>query len=133
MSIKLNWSKNAVENLSKFPDKVVGILIQQAQISQAKISNAAKADHGADAHGQGRYVSRSGDLTKSIIPGPVTVTADGVEFTVIAQIGYAGYVEGEKGMKTTDIGVFPFLGPAAQTEMPFFIARLRLGMEGIRF
>ena len=131
--LKLSWSDNAIQNLSKFPEKVVDILIMQSQLSQAKIANAAKADHAAGAHEQGRYVSQTGILSQSIVPGPITVTPKGVEFSVNASASYAGYVEGEAGMKKTDVGVYPFLHPAAEKELPFFIARLRVAMEGVRF
>lgn len=129
---KLSWKENVISNLSKFPDKVVSVLIMQAQISQAKIANAAKANHGADAHSQGRYVSRSGNLTQSIVPGAVTVTPTGVAFTVVAGMKYAGYVEGEKDMKDTAIGVYKFLEPAAEMELPYFIARLRQAIGTIK-
>lgn len=131
-NFKLSWKENVISNLSKFPDKVVDVLIMQAQISQAKIANAAKANHGSDAHAQGRYESQSGILSQSIIPGPVTVTKTGVTFEVIAGVKYAGYVEGEDSMKTTNVGVYPFLKPAADMELPYFIARLRIAMEGIK-
>ncbi len=129
--LKLTWKENVVKNLSKFSDEVVNILVRQSQISQAKIANAAKANHGSDAHSQGRYESRSGILTQSIQPGPLTVTDKGVSFEVIAAVGYAGYVEGEPSMKSTKVGVFPFMRPAADEELPFFIARLRQSMESV--
>jgi hypothetical protein len=129
---KLTWKDNIVTNLSKFPDTVVNILVRQAQISQAKIANAAKANHGADAHSMGRYESQTGILSQSIMPGPVTVTPTGVEFKVIAAVKYAGYVEGEESLKSTKIGVYPFLKPAAEEEMPFLIARLRQSIGGTR-
>ncbi len=132
MGIKLSWRENVVQNLSKFEDKVVQILIMQGQISQAKISNAAKANHGEGAHGANRYVSQSGILSQSIMPGALTVTETGVAFEVIAAVKYAGYVEGEKNMKATDIGVYPFMKPAADEEIPYFLARLRQALEGIR-
>lgn len=128
----LNWSGNAVENLSSFPKATVAVLITQSQISQAKIANAAKFGHSQGAHASGRYVSQSGNLTKSIMPGPLTVTEDGVEFSVIAGMSYAGYVEGEESMKSTTKGVYPFLKPAADDEVPFFLARLRLAIEAIK-
>lgn len=131
-AIKLSWSGNAVENLSALPKSTVQLLIMQAQISQAKIANAARAGHDASAHGNNRYVSQTGNLTQSIIPGPVTVTDDGVEFSVLAQASYAGYVEGEPSMKSTAKGVYPFLNPAALDEVPFFLARLRLGLEALK-
>jgi hypothetical protein len=131
---KISWSGNAVQNLSNFPDKVVNLLVVQSQISQAKMTNAARANHGPDAHGQGRFISRHGGsgLVGSIMPGPVTVTETGVEFSVIARAPYAGYVEGDPNMKKTDIGVYPFLQPAGENELPEFIARLKLGIAAIK-
>ena len=131
MSFNVSWKENVVQNLSKFPNNVVQILVMQGQISQAKIANAAKAGHDADAHAAGRYVSRTGILSQSIIPGPITVTDDGVEIKVIAAVKYAGYVEGEESMKSSGSGVYPFLKPAAENEMPYFIARLRQALEGM--
>lgn len=129
--LKITWTENVIKNLSDFPSKVISVLVMQSQLSQAKIANAAKADHGAGAHDQGRYVSQTGILSQSIIPGPVTITETGVEFSVIAAVSYAGFVEGEPSMKKSDVGVYPFLKPAAENELPFFIARLRQSMEGI--
>lgn len=111
---------------------VVQTLVQQGQISQAKIANAAKAGHGADAHSSGRYISRTGILSQSIIPGRLTVTDKGVDFEVVAGVGYAGFVEGDPAMKRTDVGVYPFLRPAAEDELPYFIARLRQAIGGMK-
>ena len=129
--LKLSWKENVVKNLSKYSKEVVAILVMQSQLSQAKIANAAKDNHGADAHSQGRYESQTGILTQSIQPGKLIVTDGGVSFEVVAAAGYAGYVEGDPSMKSTPIGVFPFMKPAAEEELPYFLARLRQAMEGV--
>lgn len=132
MGMKLSWRQNVVQNFSRFSAMVVQTLVQQGQISQAKIANAAKAGHGADAHSSGRYISRTGILSQSIIPGRLTVTDKGVDFEVVAGVGYAGFVEGDPAMKRTDVGVYPFLRPAAEDELPYFIARLRQAIGGMK-
>ena len=128
-SIELVGQRDFVRNMSKFENNLVSLLVVACEMTQAKVVNHAKANHGAEAHKRGRFVTRTETLVKSILPGPVSIDSKGVECVVEARAPYAGYVEGDERWKTTDIGVYPFLKPAVEANRKYFNDRMKEALK----
>lgn len=131
--IEVMGQRDLVKNFSKFSGNLVAGLITAIEKTQAKVVNHARANHGYNAHQQGRFQQRpgqhTGNLIKSIIPGIIEIDDKGVVGHVDARADYAGYVEGDPRYKNSNVGVYPFLGPAAEANRKYFYDRVREALK----
>ena len=113
MSLQVLGRDQLVHNLAKVQGELLDALVVAVEISQAGVSNFAKANH--------PYVDRTGQLTNSIQPGAVVVAKDNITGEIIADKAYASWVE----LGTSRSRPFPFLYPALAQEAQKFSNRVR--------
>lgn len=111
MSVTVEGFDKLVQNLSRIEKQLVKAIATGAQMTQAQMVNHARANHGADAHSQRRFISHHGGtgLVGSIQPGQIVITDAEVTAEVVARASYAQYVE--KGVPGRN-RAYPFLEPA---------------------
>ncbi len=120
MSGELLGRDKMVQNLSKFEVHFVDRLVDAVEITQALVSNFAKATH--------PYTDRTGQLTNSIQPGRVQISDKRVEGEIRADKSYASFVE----LGTSRSRPYPFLHPALTANRDAFLQRIRKAFKDVR-
>lgn len=120
--VELLGREQLVRNLSEFQKNVVRAIVIQVEITQIRIKEAAQADHGAGAHAQGRYVSRTETLSRSIQPGRVYVKDNEVSAEMRAGDAFANYASFVEKR-------YPYLGPAIRQYQNEFVDRVRRAVK----
>ena len=102
--------KELERNLKEFKNTAEQVLIKGVFYGCVLIQNEAKLNHGAGAHGKGRYENRTTNLTNSIQATPPKVTANMIKGEVIVGMDYAEKVE----LGSAKSRPYPFLFPALE-------------------
>ena len=114
-------------NFSKAQAAVLSRLAQAVEMTAVDVANNAKAGHAASEspHAAGRYITRTGTLTRSIMPALVSVTNAEVEGQVFTNIEYAAFVE----IGTSRSRPYPYLWPALVANFNVFQERIAAALN----
>ena len=113
----LNEVKGAIK---KYGENLTHDIVDIVGMIQARVVNEAKQNH--------PYRDRTGNLTQSIQPGPVTADEKSVEGVVEARMEYASYVE----FGTSRARPYPYLVPALLQNLPTFRASVKAAISSAK-
>jgi HK97 gp10 family phage protein len=102
--------KKVIDNLEKAKYTVIGRIAVAVEKTLVDVANHAKAHHrrNEDPHAQGRFISQTGTLIRSITQGLSDINENYVEGYVATNIEYAAFVE----LGTSRSRPYPYLQTA---------------------
>lgn len=120
--------KELFQNLSRYEGKVVDTVKDVTEITQALVVNHARANHGANAHSNKRWIARTGNTEASILPGRIILTDDEVEAEVASNVEWASFLE----FGTSRARAYPYMEPALRSEQRAFGQRLARALKDLK-